>query len=134
MTGAELAEDVARRWRAMTALDALLDAVERGVPEAVRDAAAQPDLRDAMRLDLPSRLEALACLAVCGCPELAAEAFQRIREDPSLVRAEIGGGQTLLHRAAIAWDVPFSALLLDLGADPNAREHGGHTPLNRAGN
>jgi len=76
VTGAELAEDVARRWRAMTALDALLDAVERGVPEAVRDAAAQPDLRDAMRLDLPSRLEALACLAVCGCPELAAEAFQ----------------------------------------------------------
>jgi hypothetical protein len=111
-----------------------LDAVERGDADAIRAAAAQPDLRDAMRLDLPTRLETLAAMATSGCPELAAEAFELVRQDPSLARAEVGGGQTLLHRAAAAWDHPFSALLLESGADPNAKEHGGHTPLNRAGN
>jgi hypothetical protein len=41
-------------------------------------------------------------------------------------------GQTLLHEAAIAGDADLAAVLIRSGADPNAREAEGHTPLYRA--
>jgi ankyrin repeat protein len=39
-------------------------------------------------------------------------------------------GRTLLHEAAAAGNLSIAELLLRLGADPDSRDSGGHTPLN----
>ena len=41
-------------------------------------------------------------------------------------------GQTLLHDAALAGEPELAAVLIRSGADPDAREAEGHTPLYRA--
>jgi hypothetical protein len=41
-------------------------------------------------------------------------------------------GQTLLHEAAMAGDAELATVLIRSGADPDAREAEGHTPLYRA--
>ena len=119
---------------AVTAVEALLDAIERGDETAVRALAAGPAVRAAFDSDIGTRLEVLSCMAVSGCPELAAEASTTIRTEPNLAVTRFSGGQTLLHRAARGWNAAFAELLLDLGADPNARDTAGHPPLYHAGN
>jgi truncated hemoglobin YjbI len=55
-----------------------------------------------------------------------------VERDPSCVRLLGLRGQTLLHEAALAGDAELAAVLLRAGADPDAREAEGHTPLYRA--
>ena len=55
-----------------------------------------------------------------------------VERDGSCVRLLGLRGQTLLHEAAMAGTAEFAALLLRAGADPDAREAEGHTPLYRA--
>lgn len=55
-----------------------------------------------------------------------------IERDPSCVRLVGWRGQTLLHDAALAGAAELAAALVGRGADPNAREPQGHTPLYRA--
>jgi ankyrin repeat protein len=43
-------------------------------------------------------------------------------------------GRTLLHEAAAAGTLAILELLLSFGADPNAKDGGGHTPLYSVGN
>ncbi len=133
MDQAALATTVAQRWDAVTAVDALLEAIEEGdEPEALR-LARSPDVKAATESEPWTRLEVLASLATSGYPALADDAIAAIRAEPRLAAARFGG-KTLLHRAAAAWSVEFTALLLELGADPNARDGAGHPPLYYAGN
>jgi ankyrin repeat protein len=60
-------------------------------------------------------------------------AHERLRRDPALVR-ERYAGRTLLHEAAAAGSLATVELLLSLGADPDAKDGGDHTPLYAAGN
>ncbi len=55
-----------------------------------------------------------------------------IERDPPAARLRGLRGQTLLHEAAAAGDAELSAVLLRAGADPDAQEPEGHTPLYRA--
>jgi truncated hemoglobin YjbI/ankyrin repeat protein len=55
-----------------------------------------------------------------------------IERDPSAARLVGLRGQTLLHEAAAARDAVLAAALIRAGADPNAKEPEGHTPLYRA--
>jgi hemoglobin len=55
-----------------------------------------------------------------------------IEQDRSSVRLLGSRGQTLLHDAAMAGEVEFAAVLVRSGADPDANEPEGHTPLYRA--
>ena len=49
------------------------------------------------------------------------------------MRAALGlRGQTLLHDAAMAGEAELAAVLIRSGADPDAREAEGHTPLYHA--
>src|SRR5258708_36370934 len=87
-------------WDSMTAVDALLDAIERGDQAAVRSLIAGPEVRAALDGEIWTRLEVLACMAVSGGSEIAAEAVTTIRAEPQLALARFGGGETPLHPAA----------------------------------
>jgi Ankyrin repeats (3 copies)/Ankyrin repeat len=55
-----------------------------------------------------------------------------VERDRSCVRLLGSRGQTLLHDAAMAGEVELAAVLIRLGADADAKEMEGHTPLYRA--
>ena len=133
MDAAALAASLAQRWNVITAVDALLQANERGDQAAVRALAASATVRFALGGEIGTRLEILACMATSGCPELFDEAREILRSEPQLAAIRFGG-HTLLHRAASAWSPQFAAFLLELGADPDACDSAGHPPLYHAGN
>jgi hemoglobin len=56
----------------------------------------------------------------------------RVEHDRSSVRLLGSRGQTLLHEAALAGEAELAAVLIRSGADPDAQEQEGHTPLYRA--
>ena len=134
MNAADLAADIAHRWERTTAVDELADAIERGDFDAARVLARSPLVRSALADEPWTRLEVLACMGACGCANLQAEAIATVRQEPELVRVKFSGGQTLLHRAAGAWSIPFVEALLELGADVNGADVAGHPPLYHAGN
>jgi truncated hemoglobin YjbI len=55
-----------------------------------------------------------------------------IERDRSSARLLGARGQTLLHEAAMAGEPELAAALIRFGADPDARESEGHTPLYRS--
>jgi truncated hemoglobin YjbI/ankyrin repeat protein len=55
-----------------------------------------------------------------------------IERDPSCVRLLGPRRQTLLHDAAMAGEAELAAVLIRSGADPDAKEGEGHTPLYRS--
>ena len=55
-----------------------------------------------------------------------------VERDRSCVRLLGLRGQTLLHDAALVGEAELAAVLIRSGADPDAREAEGHTPLYRA--
>jgi truncated hemoglobin YjbI len=57
----------------------------------------------------------------------------KLEEEPSLALAN-DRGRNLICAAAIAWDVPRLCLLLEFGADVEAKDGGGHNPLYRVAN
>jgi truncated hemoglobin YjbI len=57
---------------------------------------------------------------------------REIQRDPATVHLTGPRGATLLHEAAMFGDAELAKVLVRLGADPNAREIEGHTPLYRA--
>lgn len=58
--------------------------------------------------------------------------ISEVERDRSCVRLRGLRGQTLLHDAAMTGEAELAAVLIRLGADPNAKEAEGHTPLYRA--
>jgi ankyrin repeat protein len=55
-----------------------------------------------------------------------------VERDQSCVRLLGSRGQTLLHDAALVGEAELASVLIRSGADPDAREAEGHTPLYRA--
>jgi truncated hemoglobin YjbI/ankyrin repeat protein len=58
--------------------------------------------------------------------------ISEVERDRSCVRLPGSRGQTLLHDAALVGEAELAAVLIRLGAYPDAREAEGHTPLYRA--
>lgn len=89
------------------------------------------------RKRLLTNLTDLAATLADPCIELHRLPIESLRrkleEDPSLAVAGDRGGN-LLRAAAIAWDVPRMRLLLEFGAEVDARDGGGHNPLYRVAN
>jgi ankyrin repeat protein len=58
--------------------------------------------------------------------------ISEVERDRSCVRLLGPRGQTLLHDAALVGEAELAAVLIRSGADPDAKEPEGHTPLYRA--
>jgi ankyrin repeat protein len=69
-----------------------------------------------------------AILRAATCDRFISE----VERDRSCVRLLGLRGQTLLHDAALVGEAELAAVLIRSGADPDAREAEGHTPLYRA--
>jgi truncated hemoglobin YjbI len=116
---------LACRWESQRRLDEAVAAVRRGDANA---AVALAEICD--RTVLPGLL---ALMIASGHPSLLVYLTEKLNGDASLTQ-ERYAGRTLLHAASAAGGLRMVELLLTLGADPNATDGGGHTPLYSVGN
>jgi truncated hemoglobin YjbI len=118
--------EIAERWEAQCALDAAVAAVRRG--EADRAIAAAEDLRNRFQRSCSVLAGLLAQMMGSRNPAMLRYVQERVTDDLALMR-ERYAGRTLLHAASGYGNLTMVELLLRLGADPNAQDGGGHTPL-----
>jgi hypothetical protein len=83
--------------------------------------------------DRPVFAGLLALMSASGASDMLDYVRDKLTRDPGLAR-ERYSGRTLLHGASAAGNLATVELLLRLGADPNAVDGGGHTPLYSLGN
>jgi hemoglobin len=114
-----------RRWKGQQKLDQAVAAVRSGDAKTAVELAETCD-----RTVLPGLL---ALMIGSWHPALLDFVRTKIALDPSLIQ-ERYTGRTLLHAASAAGSLAMVELLLRLGADPNATDGGGHTPLYSVGN
>jgi len=110
--------EIAQRWEAQRALEQAVQAIHAG------------DLCPALRLETDAATQ-VGLLALVVDSENCRE---KLRQRPELALVRGRRGRTLLHEAAGAGSIATLNLLLEFGADANALDAGGHTPLYRAAN
>jgi truncated hemoglobin YjbI len=119
--------ELAERWSDQRVLDEAVAAIVAGDDSAAVSRSARLVSRPAVFVGLMARM------LRSGRPELVAFVVNALEQDP-LLRTRQYGGRSLLHYASGAGCLPVVTLLLRLGADPDVRDSGGHTPLYRAAN
>jgi truncated hemoglobin YjbI len=131
---AALRAEVARRWDAVLALEELFAAVRGGDAACAIALLRDPRIGGPLVENRLTLMSVLALMGCSGCPESLEWVRSQLEREPALVGERHGGEKMLLHEAAGAWAVSFVALLLGMGADPNALDGAGHTPLYYVGN
>jgi truncated hemoglobin YjbI len=122
------------RWDEQRALDDLTAAIRQmDAPHALK-LTQSPALKRRFSRDRAILSHALALMMATNTSALLEFVARELRADPSLAKARNRHGRTLLHDAAAQGNSPMVELLLALGADPNVRTAGGHTPLYCVGN
>ena len=125
--------EIAWRWDAQRCLDETVAAIRRGDADGTI-ALAESALLQAYFQQNPSVLAALLGLMIGHANHVLLDyARKKLLATPNLALQRYSG-RTLLHAASAAGDVTTVELLLRLGADPNVRDAGGHTPLYSVGN
>jgi len=120
--------EIARRWDAQRTLDEAVAAVRAG------DADLAIELTEDSHGSDRAILAGLLTLMIgSGHSAMVGYVRERLIRDPALVH-ERYGGRALLHSASAAGNLATVELLLSLGADPNSKTAGGHTPLYCVGN
>jgi hypothetical protein len=123
-------QEICRRWEVQQRLDEAVSAIRAGDANRAVALAGSGAL---LRCDRSVVSGLLALMIRSGDLVMLGYVCERLRRDPAIVR-ERYGGRTLLHQAAAAGSLTAVELLLSLGADPDAADGGGHTPLYCAGN
>lgn len=131
---ADFGQALTWRWNRQRALEAIVHAARQGEARRALDLIASPIVETCLREDRATLVGLLAVLGTSGCADLIDEVCRRLEGEPPLVRERHACGRTLLHDAAGGWNPGLIALLLRLGADPNAVDQAGHAPLYCAGN
>lgn len=121
--------EIARRWEAQVGMDRAVAAIGEGAA----DQAVEPARDRASKCDPSVLTGLLARMIANGQSALLDYVHEALTLDPRLRDARYAG-RTLLHVAAGQGDLNTVDLLLSLGADPNVRDGGGHTPLYAVGN
>jgi hypothetical protein len=127
-------QEISRRWSAQRMLDEAVAAIR------VRDAnhaitlAESPTLQTHLQSNRAVLAALLATMITNGHSAMLDYVQQKLRADPRLVHERYSYGRTLLHAAAAAANLALVELLLQLGAEPDRTDAGGHTPLYCVGN
>lgn len=114
-----------KRWQAQVGLDEAVAAIRAGDSDRAIAFAESADGQLCGRSVLAG---VLSLMVRCGHHELLAYVADKITQDSSLIH-ERYNGRTLLHEAAAGGRLDTMELLLRLGADPNVKDGGEHTPL-----
>jgi truncated hemoglobin YjbI len=123
--------EISRRWDAQIQLDEAVAAIASGNTERVIALAESSALQTCTR----SVHAGLLALMIRSRNEvMLGYVRERLTRDAALLHERIRHGRTLLHESAAAGDVSTTELLLSIGAEADARDGGGHTPLHCAGN
>jgi hemoglobin len=115
-------EELASRWHAQRILDRAIGAIAAGEEEEALAIAPRFASRPSVFVGL------LARMMQSGRPRLIRFVLESVENEPSLLGRRFAT-RTLLHFASAAGCVEVVALLLRLGADPEAQDGGSHTPL-----
>ena len=120
--------EIACRWDAQRALDEAAAAVRDGDAERAISLAESAALRAKFARGRSTLTGLLAMMIGSRNPPMLRYVREVVTADPALAR-ERYGGRTLLHEASGRCEPGMAGLLLRLGADPDAKDGGGHTPL-----
>lgn len=131
---ADVGQELTWRWTRQRALEAIIHAARQGDAKRALTLMAHPLVEICLREDRATMLSLLAVMGLSGSADLLDYVRRRLEGEPQLVRERHACGRTLLHDAAGGWNPGVIALLLRLGADPNAVDQYGHPPLYCAGN
>jgi truncated hemoglobin YjbI len=119
--------ELAERWGDQCVLDETVTEIATGDDSEARRLASRFVSKPAVFVGL------LARMLQSRRPGLVAFVVNALEQDASL-RTRQYGGRALLHYASATGWVEVVTVLLRLGADPDMRDSGGHTPLYRAAN
>jgi hemoglobin len=127
--GSLLQRNVAVRWEAHQMLEQVIDAIRHREAEHALRLLESSVLQDHFRRERAAWLHPLALLSKSKHPILLDYVEHQLTRDPALVAERYMGERTLLHEIAGQGNVRIVAALVHLGADPNAVDGYGQTPL-----
>src|SRR6266487_5722964 len=125
---------IAEQWQEQRMLEEMVAAVRQGNAAAVLAVIESPVVQAAFTRDCAAFLSSLAILSSSNQQALLYYVRQTLLKSPELVQERYTYDRTLLHEVAGQGSLTIVELLLHLGADPNARDQWGHTPLYFVGN
>jgi hemoglobin len=121
--------EIAQRWVEQRALDDLVAAIRFVDAGRGLELARSPALKHSFARDRAVLAHVLGLIMGCGNEALLEYAEQELLADPALAGVRNRYGRTLLHDASAQGNLRMVELLLRLGAEPNGKTSGGHTPL-----
>jgi truncated hemoglobin YjbI len=127
--GSLLQQDIAFRWEAHQMLEQVIAAIRHQEADQALRLLESSVLQDHFRRERAAWLNPLALLSKSKQPILLDYVEHQLNRDPTLVAERYMGDRTLLHEIAGQGNVRIVAALLRLGADPNASDGYGQTPL-----
>src|SRR5215471_3696028 len=123
-----LHQEISARWTAQCTLDQAVAAVRSGEAERAISLAESSTLRTLFTNNRSTLAALLATMIARGHEAILLYVREKLSADPALAK-ERYSGRTLLHAAAAAGNAAIVKLLLQLGANPDVLDSGGHTPL-----
>jgi len=129
-----LHQEIKARWQAQRMLEELVAASRQGNVKVVLAVIETPVMQAVFTRDHGAFLSLFAILSCSSHPALVDYARRKLVATPGLVHERYTYDLTLLHVLAGQGRLAMVELLLQMGADPNAQNHSGQTPLYWVGN
>ncbi len=129
-----LHQEIKARWQAQRMLEEMVEACRQGNAEVVLALIEIPVMQAFFTRDHGAFLSLLAILSGSRHPALVDYAQRKLVATPGLVLERYVYDLTLLHVLAGQGNLGMVELLLQVGADPNAQNDSGQTPLYWVGN
>jgi truncated hemoglobin YjbI len=124
----DIRSEMAQCWESQRLLDSIVAAVRDGDAEAAITMAQSPVMLQRFQRDRSVFAGLLGTMMGSGNGTLVQYVQEKVIQDPALVR-ERYASRTLLHAASAQGSLAMVQLLLRQGADANAKDGGGHSPL-----